>query len=105
VPDSLQVCVPDTTIMSRRTGQSHLSNIAVQMADGYRMAFRARHSDLAALHCYIRHDYRPYVHACFRSAGRAKCDILTKFAPRLKLLSDAGQHSPSARVLGRQNGH
>jgi macrolide transport system ATP-binding/permease protein len=37
-PDSLKVWVPYTTVMSRLTGQSHLSNIAVQVADGYSSA-------------------------------------------------------------------
>lgn len=37
-PDSLKVWVPYTTVMSRLTGQSHLSNIAVQVADSYSSA-------------------------------------------------------------------
>jgi hypothetical protein len=53
-------------IMSRRTVQSHVSNIAVHVAEGLRMAVCARHRDLGALHCYIRHDYRHYVQAIFR---------------------------------------
>jgi macrolide transport system ATP-binding/permease protein len=37
-PDSLKVWVPYTTVLSRLTGQSHLSNIAVQVASGYTSA-------------------------------------------------------------------
>ena len=37
-PDSLRVWVPYTTAMSRLTGQSHLSNIEVQVVDSYSSA-------------------------------------------------------------------
>ena len=37
-PDSLRVWVPYTTAMSRLTGQTHLSNIEVQVADSYSSA-------------------------------------------------------------------
>ncbi|MDZ7906144.1 MAG: MacB family efflux pump subunit [Cypionkella sp.] len=37
-PDSLRVWVPYTTAMSRLTGQSHLSNIEVQVSDSYTSA-------------------------------------------------------------------
>lgn len=37
-PDSLKIWVPYTTVMSRLTGQIHLSNIAVRVAEGYTSA-------------------------------------------------------------------
>jgi macrolide transport system ATP-binding/permease protein len=78
-PDSLKVWVPYTTVMSRLTGQSHLSSIAVQIADTYTSAEAEAMIDAAML---ARHGTRDF----FLSNSDTIRDTVTSTARTLTAL-------------------
>jgi macrolide transport system ATP-binding/permease protein len=78
-PDSLKLWVPYTTVMSRMTGQSHLSSIAVQVAEGYTSAEAEAAIDALML---ARHGVRDF----FLSNSDTIRDTITSTARTLTAL-------------------